>query len=229
MGRMDQTKDLREVMHIIKKRILMIIGITAACGVLAGVLSFYVLKPVYEAKTSIIVSKPMTDTTVQTYNDVLMYQNLVKTYSEIAKSKSVAKLAAEELDNRYTAMDIMETTNIIPQADTQILMISVRNKSAEDAMDIVEAISKSFIKESAAVFPNGGIIMVMDEAEIPQIPVKPNKKLNVAIGLFLGLIASGSMAFLFEYMDKSIKTEEDVEKYLKDVAVIGIIPKEAKR
>lgn len=226
---MDQTIDLRGIIHIIKKRILMILGITATCTALAGALSFYVLKPVYQAETSIIVSKPSTDTTSQTYNDVLMYQNLVKTYSEIAKSKSVAKLAAEKLDNKYTATQIQRAAEITPQTSTQILNISVQNGNPQDAKNIVKAISEAFIQESTAVYPSNNVIKVMDEAELPEIPVKPNKGLNIALGLFLGLVASCSLAFLLEYTDRSIKTEDDVAKYLNDVPVIGIIPKEAKR
>ena len=226
---MDQTMDLRKIMHIIKKRILMIFGITVTCTALAAVLSFYVMKPVYEAKTSVIISKPMSETTAQTYNDVLMYQDLVKTYSEIAKSKSVAKLAAKKLDNKYTAIQIQRSADVTPQTNTQMLTISVQNGNAQDAKAIVEAISEAFIQESAAVYPSNNAIKVMDEAELPETPVKPNKGLNIAIGLFLGMIVSGSLAFMLEFMDKTIKTEEDVAKYLKDLPVIGIIPKVAKR
>jgi capsular polysaccharide biosynthesis protein len=226
---MERAKDLREIGHIIKKRILLIAGITALFTIAASAISFYVLKPVYEAETSIIISKPITEVTTQTYNDVLMYQNLVKTYSEIAKSKSVANRASTKLNNKYSVLDIMKASTISPETSTQILNISVRNGSPQDAKAIAEALSTAFIEESAVVFPNGGLIEVMDEPELPQIPVAPNKKLNIAIGLFLGLMASGSLVFLLEYLDRSVKTEDDVAKYLKNVPVLGIIPKEAKK
>jgi len=226
---MERAKDLREIVHIIKKRMLLILGITAFFTIAASALSFYVLKPVYQAETSIIVSKPATEDTTQTYNDVLMYQNMVKTYSEIAKSKSVAKLASAKLNNKYSALDIMKASSISPETSTQILTISVRNGSPQDAKAIVEALSDSFIEESAVVFPNGGLVEIMDAPELPQTPVMPNKKLNIAIGLFLGLMVSGCLVFLLEYLDRSVKTEGDVAKYLKNVPVLGIIPKEAKK
>jgi len=221
--------DIREILNIIKKRMLMIVLITLAFTVVAGIISFYVMKPVYESKTSFIISKPMSEATTQTYNDVLMYQNLVKTYSEIAESKTVLKLVAGKLDNKYTVLDLQESASVTSQANTQILLISVMNKNPQDALNIVKAMSDAFINESAKVFPNGGVIQVMDEPELPTIPVKPNKKLNVAIGFTLGLIVSCGLAFVFEYMDKTIKTENDVAKYLGDIPVLGIIPKGAKR
>jgi len=220
--------DIREILNIIKKRMLMIVLITLAFTVVAGIISFYVMKPVYESKTSFIISKPMSEATTQTYNDVLMYQNLVKTYSEIAESKTVLKLVAGKLDNKYTVLDLQESASVTSQANTQILLISVMNKNPQDALNIVKAMSDAFINESAKVFPNGGVIQVMDEPELPTIPVKPNKKLNVAIGFTLGLIVSCGLAFVFEYMDKTIKTENDVAKYLGDIPVLGIIPKGAK-
>jgi capsular polysaccharide biosynthesis protein len=225
----EHTIDLREIIHAIKKHIFMIIGITAVCTAAAVIVSFYVLKPVYEAKTSIIISKPATQTSTTTYNDVLMYQNLIKTYSEIAKSKSVAKLAAEKLENRYSAQEIMKASDVTPESDTQILTISAMSGNAEDSKEIVKALAESFIAESAVVYPSGNVINIIDEAETPQAPVKPNKRLNTILGLFLGIFVSGGMVMLLELMDRSIRSEEDVAKYLNDVPVIGIIPKDARR
>lgn len=227
---MDHTIDLREIIHAIRKRILMIIGITAVCVAAAVLVSFYVLKPVYEAKTSIIISKPSTGATVTTtYNDVLMYQNLIKTYSEIAKSKTVAKLAAEKLANKYSAQQILNDSDVSSESNTQILTISAQSGNPEDAKNIVQALADSFIAESAVVYPSGNVIKVIDEAETPQDPVKPNKRLNIILGLILGLLVSGGSVILLEYMDRSIRTEEDVAKYLKDLPVVGIIPKDARR
>jgi len=225
----ERTIDLREIIHAIKKHILIIIGITAVCTAAAVLVSVYVLKPVYEAKASIIISKPETQTSTTTYNDVLMYQNLIETYSEIAKSKSVAKLAAENLENRYTAQQIMEASNISPQTKTQILTISAMSGSAEDAKDIVQALADSFIAQSAIVYPSGNVIKVIDEAETPQTPVQPNKSLNTILGLLLGLLGSAGVVILLEYMDRSIKTEEDVTKNLNGLPVVGIIPKDVRR
>lgn len=227
---MDHTIDLREIVHAVKKRILMIIGITALCTAAAVLVSNYVLKPVYEAKTSIIISKPSTGATVTTtYNDVLMYQNLIRTYSEIAKSKSVAKLAAEKLGNKYTAQEIMNASEISPETNTQIMTISAVSGTPEAAKDIAKALSDSFIEQSAVVYPSGNVIKVIDEAETPQTPVQPNKRLNTILGLILGLLLSGGTVVLLEYMDRSIRTEEDVAKYLNDLPVVGIIPKDVRR
>ena len=63
---------------------------------------------------------------------------------------------------------------------------------------------------------------------MPEKPIKPKKALNVAIAFFLGLMASVGLTFIIEYMDSTIKTEEDINKYL-ELPVIGIIPKNAEQ
>jgi succinoglycan biosynthesis transport protein ExoP len=66
-------------------------------------------------------------------------------------------------------------------------------------------------------------VMVISEANIPTSPVKPNKKLNMAIAMLLGLMVFTLLAFILEYLDNTIKTPEDVTREL-GLPVLGIIP-----
>ncbi len=67
-------------------------------------------------------------------------------------------------------------------------------------------------------------VVVVSEATIPKAPVKPNKKLNIAIALVLGLMLFTLLAFVLEYLDNTLKTPEDISREL-DLPVLGIIPK----
>jgi capsular polysaccharide biosynthesis protein len=66
-------------------------------------------------------------------------------------------------------------------------------------------------------------VMVISEANIPTDPVKPNKKLNMAIAMLLGLMIFTLLAFILEYLDNTIKTPEDISRELA-LPVLGIIP-----
>lgn len=70
-------------------------------------------------------------------------------------------------------------------------------------------------------------IRIVEKAVLPQAPVKPNKKRNILLGAVLGLMFGIGIAFLREYMDQSLRTEEDVQKYL-DLPVLSVIPKAEK-
>lgn len=217
--------NLRDILYVLKKRAKLISIITLSSILVSGVLSFFIIKPTYEAGTTIIVGKPQAnEKNTNQYNDVMMYQNLVKTYAEIAKSKSVEDGASEKLQGKIKSDDLAKIVTVTPQQGTQILQIKATSKNPEEAVKIVNAVASSFVDESKKVFPTGGDIQIMDKPKVPANPIKPKKVLNIALAFFLGLIASLGLSFVLEYMDSTMKTEEDISRYL-ELPVIGIIPK----
>jgi len=70
-------------------------------------------------------------------------------------------------------------------------------------------------------------IRIIDKALVPRRPVKPRKKLNFIIALFVGVFSGTILAFLFESLDQSIKTPEDIKNYTKLPALASIaLPQE---
>lgn len=68
-------------------------------------------------------------------------------------------------------------------------------------------------------------VIVHEDPVESQTPVSPNITLNLALGAIVGLVFGVAIAFLLEYLDTSVKTLEDVERYLQ-VPVLAVIPKE---
>ncbi|GAG18940.1 unnamed protein product, partial [marine sediment metagenome] len=66
-------------------------------------------------------------------------------------------------------------------------------------------------------------VRVMDYAKT-SFPIKPPKKQNAALGLLVGIFLGGGLAFFLEYLDTSIRTIEDIEKYL-SWPVLSIVPR----
>lgn len=67
-------------------------------------------------------------------------------------------------------------------------------------------------------------VSIVDRAEPPGSPYKPNLMLNIMVGLGLGLLVGILAAVLLEYLNDTIKTREDVRSKL-GIACLGIIPK----
>ncbi|MBW1705279.1 MAG: hypothetical protein JRJ86_08945, partial [Deltaproteobacteria bacterium] len=66
-------------------------------------------------------------------------------------------------------------------------------------------------------------IRITEKAVLPRLPVRPNKKRNLMLGVIFGLMIGIGLSFLREYLDRTLHTEEDVEKYL-GLPVLSVIP-----
>jgi succinoglycan biosynthesis transport protein ExoP len=66
-------------------------------------------------------------------------------------------------------------------------------------------------------------IQIVDPAELPTHPYKPNKKLNLLLAAVVGLFLGVGLAFFFEYLDNTIKTPEDLEQWVR-LPSFGMVP-----
>ena len=66
-------------------------------------------------------------------------------------------------------------------------------------------------------------VWIVDRAEPPANPSSPKKKFNMLLALMIGLFGGLGLAFLFERLDNSIKSFEDVEKFAK-LPSLGMVP-----
>jgi polysaccharide biosynthesis transport protein len=66
-------------------------------------------------------------------------------------------------------------------------------------------------------------IRITENAILPRRPVSPNKPRNLMLGLIFGLMIGIGLTFLREYMDRTLHTEDDVQKYL-GLPVLSVIP-----
>ena len=222
---MEETIDLREYFGIIKKRFWIIALITVIAAVVSGIISFFMLKPVYEAKSTLIVNTEKNEETQMITGDQFnVTQKLAVTYGEIIKSRAVLEDVIKnlKLDNEYE--DLVKNVTVSPVKDTQIISISVQDTNKQKARDIANEIPKVFTKEAKRI-TKANDIQVIDKAILPQSPIKPNKMMNITIAAALGAMIGLFVVFLIEYLDNKLKTPQDIEKHL-GLSVLGVVPNE---
>ncbi len=66
-------------------------------------------------------------------------------------------------------------------------------------------------------------IQVVDQAEMPTKPFRPNKKLNLLLAAVVGLFLGVGLAFFLEHLDDTIKTPEDLQDVVR-LPSFGIVP-----
>lgn len=217
--------ELKEYLHILKKRWLLILSVTLTCVFVSAIVSFFLIKPTYQASISVVIGgnkEESSSNTNQTYNDVMMYQKLVKTYSEFVKTRSVAEDAIDKLNLDITPGALLGMISVAPKGDTEFLTITVKSKDAYEARDIANQVAKS-LKAITKDIKKVDNVQLVDDALLPSGPVSPKPLLNIAIALILGLFVSVGIVFLIEYLDNTVKDTDELEKLL-EVPVLGAIP-----
>ncbi|MBS5937903.1 YveK family protein [Clostridium sp.] len=218
----EQVIRLDELFEALKKRWLMIVVITLLATVVSAVFSFFVIKPQYEASTKVFIGKEEGENQNYSQNDVVMYQKLMKTYSETIKTKDLVSRSLKGTSLKLEPQEVLENLTVVSVADTQILEIKYKSKNPKEAEVVIEEIAEEFIETSKELVPNGNI-KIIEAVELPEKPVSPNKKMNIAIAFLLGLMVGVGLAFLLEFLDNTFKNKEQLEREL-DLPVLGSIP-----
>ena len=219
----EQVISLSEIFEALKKRWIMIVAITLTATIISGVISFFVIDPVYEASTKVFIGKEESDDAAYNSSDINMYQQLLQTYAQAIKTKDLVNRAISGLSSdELEASSVVDALTVNPISSTQILEIKYKSKDAEEAKDVLKGITDEFIVTAKELVPNGNV-RVIEEVELPENPVSPNKKMNIAIAFLLGLMVSVGLVFLLEYLDNTYKNKEQLEKDL-GIPVLGAIP-----
>jgi len=217
--------DLREIFLIIRKRTKMIVIITLLATIISGIFSYFIATPVYKASTSLIVSRTqssaLNNSQIQV-QDIQTSRMLAATYSEFVKSRRVLQPVIERLRLPLTVDQLKNSVDVAAKGNTEIIEISVKNSDPRKAAEIANAIADSFVENIVKIM-NIDNVQVIDKAIPPTSKISPKTSLNIAVAAILGFMISVFIVFLLEYMDRTIKSPEDIKKYL-DLPVLGVIP-----
>ncbi|NLK86635.1 MAG: hypothetical protein GX279_03980 [Clostridiaceae bacterium] len=177
--------------------------------------------PLYSASTTLYVGKNTDQIGIES-SDLNLGSNLILDYREIAKSKLVAYEVIDELGLRMSAGAMAGRISVDQRGMTRVIQISVTDPDPQMAMDIANTVAEVFKRKVIEIMQVENV-QVIDKAELPMFPVSPNKRMNYLVGIILGLAIGVGIIFLIEFLDDTVKTPEDVQKYT-GLTVIGTIP-----
>lgn len=95
-------------------------------------------------------------------------------------------------------------------------------REAETSKQLFDAIIKKIKEQDISQDIRTVDVWVVEKAEVPKVPFKPNNARDALLGLVIGLFGGIGAAFFVEYLDNTVKSTEDVETKL-GVPVLGVV------
>jgi capsular polysaccharide biosynthesis protein len=220
---MEETISLRELFETLRKRFWLIAIITVLATATSGVVSYFVLTPIYQASTQLLVNQEKTDQPIYNINEIQTNLQLINTYNVIMKSPAILDIVKKELDLDIPIEELNEKINVTSEKDSQVVNLTVEDPDPYMAADIANTVANVFQREIVKIM-NVDNVQILAKAEVKEEPkpVKPRPILNMAIAFVVGLMTGVGLAFLLEYLDNTIKNEQDVEKLL-ELPVLGAV------
>lgn len=216
--------DLKELFNILIKRFWLLLIFPVIAAGIAFYVSYYILDEVYESNTTLyIINRGNTADFSLGTSDLAFSQQIVNDYKEIIISRRVTGNVVQELGiTDMSAGTLAGNISVTAKNNTRLIEIRVKDKDPERAAVIANKVAEVFNKEVVSIM-NLENITVVDYAQASSNPVQPRPMMNIAISIVLGLLLAVGLAFAIEFLDDSIKSSEDVEKYL-GATVLGSIP-----
>lgn len=194
----------------------------ALFSIAAVVYSTQFSEPVYEANTTLYVGKNVEETGLDS-TSLYIGEIVVSDYKEIAKSRLVASAVIDDLKlEGMTVNKLSKKINVEQRKDTRVIEISVTDTDPQMAMIIANKVAE-VLREKIIKIMQLKNVQVIDTAILPTEPVSLSSTMILIIMSAAGLIIGFFIILLTEYFDNTIRTPEDIKKYL-NLPVIGTIP-----
>lgn len=165
------------------------------------------------------------------------FPKMLQTRSQIEEVERQIQAEIEEVRksvrSTYRAARSQEAAlkDKLTEAKQQLLALQGRNirySILKREVDTNRTLYDGLLQRLKEVGVAGGVgannISVVDKAQVPLAPYKPNLGKNLGMGIAIGLLVGLMVAWLLEYFDDSIRFADDVERET-GAAVLGVIPK----
>ncbi|PEF41070.1 capsular biosynthesis protein [Bacillus sp. AFS094228] len=221
---MEETISINDIFKTLKKRWKLIMLLTLIAALISGSISYFLLTPVYQSSTQILVNQKQSENQLDS-TQIRSNIDMINTYSVIIKSPAILEKVIDELELDQSVDQLSQKITINSQENSQVFSLTVQDSNPAKAVDIANTVSSIFQKEIKDIMKVDNV-SILAKAEVKEnpTPVKPNPLLNIAIAVVVGLMAGIGLAFLLEYLDNTIKDEDDIDRLL-DLPLLGSIQK----
>lgn len=217
--------DLIDVLYFLKSRLWLMILSGVLLASASGLVSSFLITPMYTSTTKLyILSK---STSITSLADIQLGTQLTQDYMVLIKSRPVVTKVIENLELDMSYEELEGIITISNPSNTRILEIQAEYPNSFVAKQIVDEFAAVSVDQIAKIMDTEEPSIV-EEGYASPVPYHPNTKKNTLIGGVLGVLFTAGILVLLHLMDDTVKTSDEIEKYL-GLSTLGLIPLEERR
>lgn len=216
--------DLLELLAVLWSKIFIIL----LAGILLAVITYagtkFLITPQYTSTTKIYVLSKQDENSSVTYSDLQVSSQLVGDYEELIKSRPVLEKVISALDLDMETSELRKKIAVQGASNTRFIDIRVEDEDPKMAQEIADAVREAAGTQIVDIM-DANAVNTVEDASLPTAPSSPNVMKNTVIGGMLGVLIAVGIILLRHLLDDTVKTPDDVEKYL-GLGVLASIPLE---
>ena len=190
--------NLGEIFALLLHKVWIIILAAVVCGAVGFLYSYFLITPQYQSTT------------------------LSKDYEQLVTSRYVIEGVIKQLNLDETYESLVGKVSATNTDDTRIIAITVINPDPQQAQKVANAVRDLAAQHITQVMDIEAV-NVVDSANLPTSPVSPSVPKWTLIGAAIGIIIAVAVVVIQHLLDDSIKSSEDIEKYL-GISTLALIP-----
>lgn len=215
--------EIKDYVKVITRRWWVILLV---CAVAAGTSFGYSrLQPkIYRASVKLLAEPNRAD-----YGLSLFLSTRFNSYKQQLSTPSLAQEVIDRAQLDLVPDALLDMVKVAPNPDESIIQITVDDQSPSEAQVIANTMADIFVENVTA--KNSSLaasdlrvdIIKLEVPAVPSQPNSPNTRVNLLAGAILGFLLGGLLAFGLEFLDDTLKTPEDVQRYV-SLTTLGSIP-----
>lgn len=208
---MEEEISLVELFEIIKKHFRLIVITTLGATVIAAIYTLFLVTPIYEATTEILVTQTTEENASVSQQDITTSISLINTYEDIIRNDVILDPVIEELNLDVTTDQLRDSIAVQVNESSQVFSVQAQSENPYEAAEIANATAGIFQEEIYEMMDVDNVTIISAATPVMD-PASPNNLLNIIIGVLLGGMLGVGLVFIRELTDNTVKTEEYVHQ-----------------
>lgn len=213
--------DLRDLLKYILKKAKIVVITVLLFAVVGFIVSGFILSPQYEASTRIYVLNRESEKAVS-YSDYQVSNQMIADYRVLITGENVTKEVIRSLNLDLSVKELERKIHITTPENTRVLQITVKDVDPLRAANIANSVREIASVQLQSIM-NVETVSLVYEAEVPKEPAGPDVLAATLAAAGMGLVLTVAILTGIYVKDDTIRTEEDVERYL-GLSVLGVVP-----